>query len=49
MEGQTLRQLFRYLEFRDIAAFAVIIAFLIVGLGYAGAVADAITVARITR
>lgn len=44
-----MRQLFLYLEFRDIAAFAVIIAFLIVGLGYADAVADAITAARISR
>nr|WP_298099681.1 hypothetical protein [uncultured Shinella sp.] len=44
-----MRELFRYLEFRDIVAFAAIIAFLIVALGYADAITDAITVARITR
>lgn len=46
MEGQTLRQLFRYLEFRDIVAFAAIVAFLIVGLGYAAEVAALVQAGR---
>jgi maleate cis-trans isomerase len=46
MEGKTLMQLFRYLEFRDIVAFAVIVAFLIVGLGYAAEIAALIQAAR---
>ena len=42
-------QLFRYLEFRDIVAFAAIVAFLIVALGYAAEVAALIQAARAGR
>ena len=49
MEGKTLRQLFHDLEFRDIVALAVIIVFLIVGLGYAAEIAAIIQAARAGR
>lgn len=49
MEGETLRQLFQYLELRDIVAFATIVAFLFVALGYAAEVAAIIQAARAGR
>ena len=42
-------QLFRSLEFRDIVAFAAIVVFLIVALGYAAEVASIIQAARAGR
>ncbi len=39
-------QHFRYIEFRDIVAFAAIVAFVIVALGYAAEVAAIIEAAR---
>lgn len=39
-------QLFRHPEFRDIVAFAVIVAFLIVALGFAAEVATLIQAER---
>ncbi|WP_411037060.1 hypothetical protein [Shinella sp. BYT-45] len=42
-------QLFRYLEFRDIVAFAAIVAFLIMFLGYAAEIADIIHAVRAGR